>query len=525
MIGAGHGGAVGEQAASVFEVQRPHVPQRLAGDAEGLATGGEDAHLRAFGQDAVGEPGRGLDHVLAVVQDDQPGGGSETGHQAGRRIGRLRGRRVLDAQRAARGVANAQSRQHRLRHVIGVAHRGQLGQPYTGGQARGHGLAGFDGQARLARPAGPEQGDQPMPVEQVGSVPEILLPADEAGQPRPEVPLPDVRHGTATRPASGGGPRLWCFLLRPHEREDVRGPGRPGCRGDVPRRRGEGADAGERDMVAAEHGEVQGREFGRGVGAEPVGEQVARRLVGRDRLHPAPAGVQGAHQQGVPPFAQRVGGDQRGQFGEHAGVLAEQQPGLQAVLHRGLAQPVEPGDLGVGHPGAREVEVGGTAPEGQCLFERARRPRQVAAIERGAACGGKSGEPVDVHLIRRYNQSVTRRFGGHQTASQDGAQARDQSLQRVADAAGRSCVPHSGDEHVHRHDAARVEQQRCEQRAQPSPAYRQGRAVVSDFERAEQREAHACFGLRRIHASILADPAARRGRRFGRWVRTPSERA
>jgi hypothetical protein len=51
--------------------ERAYGPQGLAGDVQRLAAGGHDADLRAGGQDAVGQGGRGRDQVLAVVQDQQ----------------------------------------------------------------------------------------------------------------------------------------------------------------------------------------------------------------------------------------------------------------------------------------------------------------------------------------------------------------------------------------------------------------------------------------------------------------------
>ena len=97
-----HGGApVGQQAYGrivehfldgdarvvVRERQRRHRPQRLPRDAERLAAGGEDAHARAVGQDAVGEPGARVDQVLAVVQHDQQPLVGQRGHEPPDRVG------------------------------------------------------------------------------------------------------------------------------------------------------------------------------------------------------------------------------------------------------------------------------------------------------------------------------------------------------------------------------------------------------------------------------------------------------
>jgi hypothetical protein len=60
--------ALGEQAYRLAARERRHAVGVLAGDAEGLAAGGQQ---RAVGRQAFGEARGGLDEVLAVVEDDE----------------------------------------------------------------------------------------------------------------------------------------------------------------------------------------------------------------------------------------------------------------------------------------------------------------------------------------------------------------------------------------------------------------------------------------------------------------------
>jgi hypothetical protein len=95
------------------ERQRRHPVDGLAADAERLAAGGHQVHLRATPHDGVGGLGAAADQVLAVVQHDQHvlrGQGIQQGVQG--RPGRLRG----DLQRLRDG----------RRHGVLAADRGQL---------------------------------------------------------------------------------------------------------------------------------------------------------------------------------------------------------------------------------------------------------------------------------------------------------------------------------------------------------------------------------------------------------------
>ena len=83
--------------------QRLDRADRLAGYAERLAAGGEDAEPRAAGEERLGEVGGGVDDVLAVVEDEQ-------GVRAAREVVDQAGGRVVVARRLALRASRVVSR-------------------------------------------------------------------------------------------------------------------------------------------------------------------------------------------------------------------------------------------------------------------------------------------------------------------------------------------------------------------------------------------------------------------------------
>src|SRR5690606_4049629 len=74
------GGRLGDGLARLGQAEGPEGLDVLAGKAERFAAGGEDADTGG-GEEAAAQFGRGLDEVLAVVEDDQDGGAVEGGTQ------------------------------------------------------------------------------------------------------------------------------------------------------------------------------------------------------------------------------------------------------------------------------------------------------------------------------------------------------------------------------------------------------------------------------------------------------------
>ena len=88
---------------------------------------------------------------------------------------------------------------------------------------------------------------------------------------------------------------------------------------------------------------MQGRQFGRGIRAEPVGQALAGLLVDLQGGAAPPGRVQGAHQPGGERLAQRVRYDQFLELGHQRLGDPGQQVGVDAVLRRGEPLLLEPG--------------------------------------------------------------------------------------------------------------------------------------------------------------------------------------
>ena len=87
------------------EVQRGHRPQLLVGDLQTLTAGGQNPHRRRVGQDGFDQVGYGVEHVLAVVEHQQPDSALQRGYGLADALARL--------------VGDAQHRRHRIGHAAG----------------------------------------------------------------------------------------------------------------------------------------------------------------------------------------------------------------------------------------------------------------------------------------------------------------------------------------------------------------------------------------------------------------------
>ena len=173
------------QTPEVGEGERGNGPGDLAGDAQSLPAGGQDAQLRTGTQQRLGELGAGLDQMLAVVQNQQHLLGSEVVRE---RLG----------QRAARLLANAQGGGHRLWHERRIRQRRQLHQPHTVFEPFHQLARRRQSQPRLAAAARAGERQQAAILQQPLYLGQLLLPSDEAGELQRQVV------GRTLRDARGG---------------------------------------------------------------------------------------------------------------------------------------------------------------------------------------------------------------------------------------------------------------------------------------------------------------------------------
>ena len=163
------GAEVVHRGARRWQAERRHGPQHLAGDAERLAAGREDADGRAHAQQVCRECGAGVEDVLAGVEDEQAG---PVGEPGGERVHRVGERRQAD------GGGQL------VRHVRRVGHLGELHQPH--GALRALAVRHGEGQTGLAGAAWAGERDHAVPRDEVVELGDLLLSPDQTGGRRGE---------------------------------------------------------------------------------------------------------------------------------------------------------------------------------------------------------------------------------------------------------------------------------------------------------------------------------------------------
>jgi hypothetical protein len=128
-------------------VLSPQEVARLLDAAPGLA-GRQDVDARRATKNCLGQLGRRVDHVLAIVEQQQHPLVPEAGDQTGKRI--------LGAD------FQAEDRCNRARHQARVAERRQIDQPHAVFIALDHALGDGEGDRGLADAAGPDDRHQAL---------------------------------------------------------------------------------------------------------------------------------------------------------------------------------------------------------------------------------------------------------------------------------------------------------------------------------------------------------------------------
>ena len=392
----------------------------------------------------VGQVGARVDEVLAVVEYEQRAGVGEALEQPGPRVA---AGDPLRAVRQQARLAKADRAEYGLRHVGGIGDRGELGDPdslWPGTvrpaiarcavrRAVPRSRGDLGGQPRLARAAGADQRDQPVPLQRLPHPGHLVLAADEAGELRPQV----------------------------------------GAGGHGGRRRG------RRACLTAQHSEVHGLDLRARVDAEVVGETGPQPLVGGQRVGLPPGGGQRPHQQPGELLVQRVLRDERLKLGcPGGGPAGVDLPGEEGRrrLEPQLLKAVRERHGEV--PGVRQRRP---APQRQRLGRRPPRDEPLEAQR--------------VHVIRRDGQPVPgRRLLHGRRAAQRPAGPGHQGLQRVRHVGGRIAVPDGLGERAGAHRLPARQRQPGDQAAQPRARHGdQGTAVVVDLEWPEYRDPHGIY--------------------------------
>ena len=106
--------------------------------------------------------------------------------------------------------------------------------------------------------------------------------------------------------------------------------------------------------------------------AQLVHERAPRVLVGLERLGLTAGAVEGEHELRAHPLPVRVRRREPLELADQLRVAAERQVGVEAVLDRGQAQLLQPGDVGLERGLESEVAERGPAPEREGARERRR---------------------------------------------------------------------------------------------------------------------------------------------------------
>jgi len=176
--------------------------------------------------------------------------------------------------------------------------------------------------------------------------------------------------------------------------------------------------------------------------------------------------VQGADQQLVGAFAQRVGDGERRERGDRVSGAAEGQQRGGSVLVGGEPQVVQPGRRGLSEGCLADVGERLAAPECDGLGEQGERP---LGIRGGAGLADQAFEGGRVDL--GAGEGVAGRAGAYGVGrAEGGAQAGDPGLRGVRDGRRGFVAPQGVDERGRGDRATRIQREPDEQRAQPAAA-------------------------------------------------------
>lgn len=230
------------------------------------------------------------------------------------------------------------------------------------------------------------------------------------------------------------------------------------------------------------------------VGAQPVGQQRAQRLVGGQGLGGAPRVAQGAQPQDVQGLVQGMEVAQGGELGQGLFGVPERQGRAEAGAAHVEAAGLPAGRLG---GAVREVGQGRPVPQREGVVEDHGRLRRVAVGERPCALTREPLETVQVDVVRGRDEPVAPAHRVHRARAERPAQPPDQRLQRRGRVGGRVGVPHLVDQDGGGHGPARPQREHGQQGTQARPADRDGRAVGAEcLGGSEDAVAHGVHCLR-----------------------------
>ena len=144
------------------------------------------------------------------------------------------------------------------------------------------------------------------------------------------------------------------------------------------------------------------------IGAELLGQQRPRPTARRERVGLPTVAVQRQHQQAPPTLAQRVVRDQPLQLGDHVGVQAQSELGLQQPRLRASPHLGEPPALGLRERRVRPIRIRLTTPQLQRRTQLRDRSLRITGRQQGAPARGEITDVQHVDLVAVNGQRVSR---------------------------------------------------------------------------------------------------------------------
>jgi hypothetical protein len=247
--------------------------------------------------------------------------------------------------------------------------------------------------------------------------------------------------------------------------------------------------SGER-FVSGPDRSLEALERRSGLDPESAVEGPAGVLVCCQRLVRAPVSMERKHELSSEALAERVRRDQGLQLVEDLGVSLQREIRLHPFLERCEPELLQPGAGRLGEWLVPEVRQRRAAPEAKRLPEAC---GCVLGLPGGEGCSAffhESLEAPQIDVLAVDAQQVAGEAGDECFASDGPAEAVDVRLDQTRGSRARLVPPELVGEPLGRHDLARVEEQKGEQRPLPITAKLYGRAVALDFERAKNRKLH-----------------------------------
>ena len=241
--------------------------------------------------------------------------------------------------------------------------------------------------------------------------------------------------------------------------------------------------------VLLQHPPLELLEPRRRIDPELVVERSAESLERLQRFGVPAAAVERQHQLASRPLAERMAADERLELGDELRLAPEGQLGVDALLEAGELLLDEPCLLQPGE-GLCELRERHAAPQVQRTPQLSGGLVRAAVRERLPSPRMQLLEHLQVERVAVELEAVPGRPRLDQPSRKPLAELGDEDLHHLGRALRDVLAPEPVDEAIHRHDPARLEQQKRQQRRLLAAGQVDARPVVHGVERSENRELH-----------------------------------